>query len=101
MALGTVGGLTTLHPLAKLSLDILGKPSAKELMAIVAAAGLANTFSAVRALTTSGIQKGHMRFHLNNILSSLNATNEQKERAEEYFINRKVSHKSVQEFLRS
>ncbi|MDD2196584.1 MAG: hydroxymethylglutaryl-CoA reductase, degradative [Bacteroidales bacterium] len=101
MALGTVGGLTNLHPLAKLSLDILGKPSAKELMAIVAAAGLANTFSAVRALTTSGIQKGHMRFHLNNILSSLNATNEQKERAEEYFKNRKVSHKSVQEFLGS
>ena len=101
MALGTVGGLTNLHPLAKLSLDILGKPSAKELMAIVAAAGLANTFSAVRALTTSGIQKGHMRFHLNNILSLLNATNDQKERAEEYFKNRKVSHKSVQEFLGS
>ena len=70
-------------------------------MAIVAAAGLANTFSAVRALTTSGIQKGHMRFHLNNILSLLNATNDQKERAEEYFKNRKVSHKSVQEFLGS
>lgn len=101
MALGTVGGLTTLHPLAKLSLDILGKPSAKELMTVVAAAGLANTFSAVRALTTSGIQKGHMRFHLNNILNSLNATNEQKKRAKEYFKNRKVSHKSVQEFLKS
>ncbi len=101
MALGTVGGLTGLHPLAKLSLDILGKPSAKELMAIAAAAGLANTFSAVRALTTSGIQKGHMRFHLNNILSSLNATNEQKQRAIEHFQNNKVSHKSVQEFLTS
>lgn len=101
MALGTVGGLTQLHPLAKLSLNILGNPSAKELMTIAAATGLANTFSAVRALTTSGIQKGHMRFHLNNILGSLNVTNERKQQAMEYFKNRKVSHKSVQEFLTS
>jgi hydroxymethylglutaryl-CoA reductase len=99
MALGTVGGLTSTHPLAKLSLEILGNPSAKQLMEITAAAGLANTFSAVRALTTSGIQKGHMRFHLNNILSSLNASNEQKERATEFFKNKKVSHKAVQDFL--
>lgn len=99
MALGTVGGLTSVHPLAKLSLEILGNPSAKELMEIAAAAGLANTFSAVRALTTSGIQKGHMRFHLNNILSSLNATDEQKVKATEFFKDKKVSHKAVQEFL--
>jgi hydroxymethylglutaryl-CoA reductase len=99
MALGTVGGLTTLHPLAKLSMDILGNPSAKELMGIVAAAGLANTFSAVRALTTSGIQKGHMRFHLNNILNSLNANESQKIIATDYFKDKKVSHKAVQEFL--
>lgn len=101
MALGTVGGLTTVHPLAKLSLDILGNPSAKELMEITAAAGLANTFSAVRALTTSGIQKGHMKFHLNNILSSLNATEDQKHKAIAFFKDKKVSHKAVQEFLNS
>jgi hydroxymethylglutaryl-CoA reductase len=101
MALGTVGGLTTVHPLAKLSLEILGNPSAKELMEITAAAGLANTFSAIRALTTSGIQKGHMRFHLNNILSSLNATDEQKVKATEFFKDKKVSHKAVQDFLLS
>ncbi len=99
MALGTVGGLTTMHPLAKLSLEILGNPSARELMEITAAAGLANTFSAVRALTTSGIQKGHMRFHLNNILNTLGATDQQKLQATEYFKDKKVSHKAVQDFL--
>jgi hydroxymethylglutaryl-CoA reductase len=99
MALGTVGGLTTVHPLAKLSLEILGNPSARELMEITAAAGLANTFSAVKALTTSGIQKGHMRFHLNNILNALNANEKQKVLATEYFKNKKVSHKAVQDFL--
>ncbi len=99
MALGTVGGLTSMHPLAKLSLEILGNPSANELMEITAAAGLANTFSAVRALTTSGIQKGHMRFHLNNILNSLGATEQQKQHTTEFFKNKKVSHKAVQKFL--
>ena len=99
MALGTVGGLTSMHPLAKLSLDILRNPSASELMEITAAAGLANTFSAVRALTTSGIQKGHMRFHLNNILNSLGATEQQKQHTTEFFKNKKVSHKAVQKFL--
>ena len=99
MALGTVGGLTTMHPLAKLSLEILGNPSARELMEITAAAGLANTFSAVRALTTSGIQKGHMRFHLNNILNTLGATEQQKLQAAVHFKDKKVSHKAVQKFL--
>ena len=59
LALGTVGGLTSLHPMAKLSLDLLQKPSAKELMMIAAAAGLAQNFAALRALTTKGIQHGH------------------------------------------
>jgi len=88
-----------MHPLAKLSLEILGNPSANELMEITAAAGLANTFSAVRALTTSGIQKGHMRFHLNNILNSLGATEQQKQHTTEFFKNKMVSHKAVQKFL--
>jgi hydroxymethylglutaryl-CoA reductase len=101
MAIGTVGGLTTTHPLAKLSLEILGNPSARELMEITAAAGLANTFSAVRALITSGIQKGHMRFHLNNILNSLNASNDQKEKATQHFKDKKVSYKAVQEYISS
>jgi len=64
LAIGTVGGLTKLHPLANLSLDILGRPSAHELMSIIAATGLAQNFAAIRSLTTTGIQKGHMKMHL-------------------------------------
>jgi hydroxymethylglutaryl-CoA reductase len=101
MAVGTVGGLTNMHPLAKLSMDILENPSARELMEITAAAGLANTFSAIKALTTSGIQKGHMRFHLNNILNSMNAGETEKKKAAVYFKDRKVSFKAVQEYLSS
>jgi hydroxymethylglutaryl-CoA reductase len=101
MALGTVGGLTKTHPLAKLSLEILGNPSAKELMEITAAVGLASTFSAVRALITTGIQKGHMRFHLSNILNALNANNIQKDKAINYFNDKKVSYKAVQEYIES
>ncbi|NND63637.1 MAG: hydroxymethylglutaryl-CoA reductase, degradative, partial [Flavobacteriaceae bacterium] len=60
LALGTVGGLTSLHPMVKLALEILQKPSAKELMQIAAVAGLAQNFAALRSLVTTGIQKGHM-----------------------------------------
>lgn len=101
MALGTVGGLTNMHPLAKLSMEILDHPTARELMEITSATGLANTFSAIKALTTSGIQKGHMRFHLNNILNSLNADETEKEKAAVYFKDMKVSYKAVQEYLSS
>jgi len=69
LALGTVGGLTSLHPLVKLSLEMLEKPSAKELMQIVAVAGLAQNFAALRSLTTTGIQEGNMKMHLNNMLN--------------------------------
>lgn len=78
LALGTVGGLTSLHPLVKIALEILDKPSAKELMQLVAVAGLAQNFAALRSLITSGIQKGHMKMHLFNILNQLGATEEQK-----------------------
>ena len=95
LALGTVGGLTKLHPLAKLSLEILQQPTAEELMQIVAAAGLAQNFAALRALTTTGIQKGHMKLHLTNIIKQLDATEEEKEELINYFETRTVSHKAV------
>jgi hydroxymethylglutaryl-CoA reductase len=79
LSLGTVGGLTQLHPMVKLSLEILGQPGAQELMQIVAASGLAQNFAALRALTTTGIQKGHMKMHLLNILNQLGATETEKE----------------------
>ena len=71
LAIGTVGGLTSLHPLAKFSLELLNKPGAEQLMMIAAAVGLANNFSALKSLTTKGIQVGHMKMHLSNILNSL------------------------------
>lgn len=101
MALGTVGGLTSLHPLAKKTLELLGNPTASELMMIAATMGLANNFSAVRSLTTKGIQAGHMKMHLNNILNQLNATDEEKKKAREYFKDKTVSYAEVEKFLES
>lgn len=101
MALGTVGGLTHLHPLAKLSLELLGNPDAAELMMIASAAGLANNYSAVKSLVTKGIQKGHMKMHLLNILNVYNATDDEKKHAVEFFKHEKVSHSTVNGFLES
>jgi hydroxymethylglutaryl-CoA reductase len=99
LAIGTVGGLTNLHPLARHSLEMLGNPSAKELMMITAAVGLANNFAAIRSLVTKGIQIGHMKMHLMNILNHFEATPEEKEKAVEYFMSHKVSFVNVSEFL--
>lgn len=101
IALGTVGGLTALHPLAKCSLDVLGHPSASELMCIVAAVGLAQNFAAVRSLITTGIQQGHMKMHLTNILNHLGATEEEAAAAQFYFQNQTVSFSGVRSFLES
>lgn len=99
LALGTVGGLTTLHPLARRSLEMLGNPGATELMEIVAATGLAQNFAAVRSLITTGIQHGHMKMHLLNILNHLSATTIEVEAAQNHFHDRQVSFKGVREFL--
>jgi hydroxymethylglutaryl-CoA reductase len=99
MSLGTVGGLTSLHPLSKLSLNLLKNPSAPELMMIAAATGLAQNFGALRSLVTSGIQKGHMKMHLVNILNSLNVTDEEKELAKKHFVFKTVSFKDVRDFV--
>ncbi|SEQ32489.1 hydroxymethylglutaryl-CoA reductase, degradative [Neolewinella agarilytica] len=101
LALGTVGGLTKLHPLANLSLQLLGQPSAEELMCVMAAAGLAQNFAALRSLVTTGIQKGHMKMHLQNILSSFNATTEERTQAECHFNGKTVSHHAVRAFVES
>ena len=101
LALGTVGGLTALHPMAKFSLELLQKPSARVLMQIIAAAGLAQNFAALRALTTKGIQHGHMKMHLQNILNQFDATFVEKEAITAYFDKRTVSHSAVVEKLKS
>jgi len=99
MPLGVVGGITNLHPMAKASLQLLGNPEAADLMSIASVAGLANHFSAIKALITHGIQHGHMKMHLLNILNQLAASMEEKELALQYFINRTVSFADVREFL--
>lgn len=99
MALGTVGGLTKLHPLAKVSLDLLGQPSAADLMKITATVGLAQNFGAVKSLISTGIQKGHMKMHLSNVLHQMKATEEEFELASDFFRDKIVSHRAVQEFL--
>lgn len=101
LALGTVGGLTNLHPLVKFSLEMLGNPSATELMEIVAVAGLAQNFAALRSLTTSGIQQGHMKMHLNNILNQHQATKEEKQVVIAHFEDKTASHNLVVDFLES
>ncbi len=101
LALGTVGGLTALHPLAKRSLEILGNPTARELMMVVAAVGLAQNFAAVRSLVTTGIQSGHMKMHLTNILNHLGATDAQAAAAQVHFADQTVSFSAVRSFLES
>jgi len=97
LSLGTVGGITKLHPMVKFAHEILGNPNANELMEIVAAAGLAQNFSALRSLVTTGIQKGHMKMHLMNILNQLEATDEEKVSIVNYFKDKIVSHAAATE----
>lgn len=99
LAMGTVGGLTSLHPLAKQSLQLLGNPVATELMMISAVMGLANNFSAVKSLTTTGIQAGHMKMHLFNILNYFKASEKEKDAAMAHFKDQKVSFSSVGKYI--
>jgi hydroxymethylglutaryl-CoA reductase len=99
LALGTVGGLTSLHPLVKLSLEMLENPSAKELMQFVAVAGLAQNFAALRSLTTTGIQDGHMKMHLNNILNQFEANEEERILIRKHFKHHVVSHSAAVEYI--
>ncbi len=101
LALGTVGGLTKLHPLAKLGLELLGDPSAKDLMMLAAASGLANNFGALRSLITTGIQHGHMKMHLSNLLNTFNANKAEKLMAKTRFEKSTVSYSEVENFLKT
>ncbi|WP_291720820.1 hydroxymethylglutaryl-CoA reductase [Bernardetia sp.] len=99
IAVGTVGGLTSLHPLAKRSLEMLDNPSATQLMQIISTIGLAQNFGAIKSLTTTGIQKGHMKMHLLNILRNFEATEKEVKQAVEHFKTNTVSFNAVREFL--
>lgn len=99
LAVGTVGGLTNLHPMVNWSLELLGNPNVEELMSIIASAGLAQNFAALKSLVTTGIQKGHMKMHLLNILNQFKADKAQKIAATNYFKNKIVSVSAVKKFL--
>jgi len=73
MSVGIVGGIINVHPLAKICTKILGVTSAKELASVIAATGLAQNYSAIRALATEGIQKGHMKLHARNLAAAAGA----------------------------
>ena len=99
ISIGTVGGITDLHPMVKLSHKLLGKPNSSSLMEITASAGLAQNFAAIKSLITAGIQKGHMKMHLINLLKKNNATENQIKNAKVFFKEKKITSKAVQDFL--
>ena len=100
LAIGTIGGLTALHPLVKFGLSLLQNPSAKKLMKIIAVAGLAQNFAALRSLITTGIQKGHMKMHLVNILNNLDATQAESVKSVAYFKDHTITNSAVANFIK-
>jgi hydroxymethylglutaryl-CoA reductase len=101
LALGTVGGLTSLHPLAKLSLQIMGRPDARELMGITAVCGLAQNFAALHSLVTTGIQSGHMKMHLTNMLEQIGATSSEKKVLRKEYADKTPSYSALKESLQN
>ena len=77
LSVGIVGGIVNVHPVAKICTKILGVTSAQELACVIIATGLAQNYSAIRALSTEGIQKGHMRLHARNLAAAAGATPDQ------------------------
>ncbi|MBY9005066.1 MAG: hydroxymethylglutaryl-CoA reductase, degradative [Candidatus Lokiarchaeota archaeon] len=91
LALGIVGGMTKIHPLARLALKILGVKSAGELSQIAAALGLAQNVAALRALASEGIQKGHMVLHSRNIAKTAGVPDELIEKvAKQMVLEKKI-----------
>jgi hydroxymethylglutaryl-CoA reductase len=101
LAVGVVGGVTDVHPLAKLAMQILYNPSASELMMYLAVAGLASNFGAVKALVSVGIQQGHMKMHLSNIMNQLYIPEGKREEIQKYFQGKTISFSAVEEYCKS
>jgi hydroxymethylglutaryl-CoA reductase len=74
MAVGLIGGAVRTHPIAKISIKIIGVKSANEFAEVLAAVGLAQNLGALRALAHEGIQRGHMSLHARNIAVAAGAT---------------------------
>jgi hydroxymethylglutaryl-CoA reductase len=89
LAVGLVGGATTVHPAARINVKILGVKTANELAELIAAVGLAQNFAALRALATEGIQRGHMSLHARNVAIAAGATGELIDRVVEILVQEK------------
>lgn len=99
-SLGVVGGITNIHPIVKINQKIISPNLSTQLLAmIIASTGLAQNFAAVSALISDGIQKGHMKMHLDNILIQLQASNQESAKLKEMIGNEHISFKKVQELL--
>ena len=100
LSIGIVGGIVNVHPVAKICTKILGVSSAQELACVMVATGLAQNYSAMRALVTEGIQKGHMRLHARNLAAAAGATPEQIDEIVQKMIEAKtISLDSAKELL--
>ena len=99
LAVGTVGGITKIHPVVQKTMAIMNYPDARKLMMIAAASGLANNFAAIASLITTGIQEGHMKMHLLNILSQLHVSHLERERIASQFNVSTVSYSSFEDYL--
>ena len=99
LAVGIVGGNTKIHPLAKKAIESLKLESVEDFMSIIASVGLAQNFGAISALIGKGIQWGHMRLHLDNILDEFNLSEDEILIVKEEFKNKKVSKVEVEKFI--
>jgi len=100
LSVGIVGGIANVHPVAKVCTKILGVSSAQELACVMTATGLAQNYSAIRALATEGIQKGHMRLHARNLAAAAGATSEQIDKIVQKMIEeKKISLDRAKELL--
>jgi hydroxymethylglutaryl-CoA reductase len=100
MAVGTVGGATKVHPTAKVAMKILNVESAQELAQVLACVGLAQNLAAIKALSTVGIQQGHMRLHARQVATAAGATPEQvPEVTERMIADKQINSVRAQEIL--
>jgi len=100
LSVGIVGGIANVHPVAKVCAKILNVESAQELACVMTATGLAQNYSAIRALSTEGIQKGHMRLHARNLAAAAGATTDQIDKVVQKMIDdKKISLDGAKEIL--
>ncbi|MEK6981211.1 MAG: hydroxymethylglutaryl-CoA reductase, degradative [Thermoproteota archaeon] len=100
LSVGIIGGIANVHPIAKVCMKILRVSSAQELACVMTATGLAQNYSAIRALATEGIQKGHMRLHARNLATAAGAKPDQVDKIVQKMIEeKKISLDRAKEIL--